>query len=77
MVVFTCSYCGEPVKKPAVSKHYDTRCRGRNPNLTCVDCLKDFRGTEYEAHTKCISESERYGAKGSFAGNSVNKGNLK
>lgn len=77
MVVFTCQHCGEPVKKPLVSKHYERKCHGRLPDLTCVDCLKDFRGNAYEAHTKCISESERYGAKGSIQPNSVNKGNIK
>lgn len=42
---------------------------GRNApfaNLTCVDCLKDFHGQDYVQHTKCVSESERYAAKGTF-----------
>lgn len=43
---------------------------GRNAPvfLTCVDCLKDFRANEYVAHTKCMSEAERYAAKGTFVG---------
>lgn len=41
---------------------------GRNAPifLTCVDCLKDFRENEYVAHTKCVSEAERYAAKGQY-----------
>lgn len=30
--------------------------------------MKDFREQEYVAHTKCITESERYAAKGTFVG---------
>lgn len=36
------------------------------PFLTCVDCLKDFRGDEFVAHTKCFTEAERYAAKGTY-----------
>ncbi|XP_039285415.1 cell growth-regulating nucleolar protein [Nilaparvata lugens] len=42
MVFFTCQHCGTSLKKNAVDKHYMTECRNRSPNLTCVDCLKDF-----------------------------------
>lgn len=62
MVVFTCNNCGETLKKPRVSKHYQFQCRSK-PNLTCVDCLKDFHEQEYIQHTKCITEAERYGGK--------------
>lgn len=44
--------------------------------LTCVDCLKDFNHVEYEAHTKCVTEEERYAAKGFVAKASSNKGNI-
>ncbi|CAH0721118.1 unnamed protein product, partial [Brenthis ino] len=64
MVVFTCGHCGESVQKPKVEKHYLTKCRNRNPNLSCMDCFKDFLGNDYEAHTKCITEEERYSGKG-------------
>ncbi|XP_030386333.1 uncharacterized protein C16C10.8 [Scaptodrosophila lebanonensis] len=60
MVFFTCNICGESVKKPAVEKHYQQRCRGNNKNVSCMDCLKDFYGEEYVAHIKCISEAEKY-----------------
>ncbi|XP_041985373.1 cell growth-regulating nucleolar protein [Aricia agestis] len=64
MVVFTCGHCGESVNKPKVEKHYLTKCRNRSPNLSCMDCFKDFLGNEYESHTKCITEEERYSGKG-------------
>ncbi|KAI5639420.1 LYAR-type c2HC zinc finger domain-containing protein [Phthorimaea operculella] len=64
MVVFTCGHCGESVQKPKVEKHYQTKCRNRNPNLSCMDCFKDFFGKDYESHIKCITEEERYSAKG-------------
>ncbi|XP_017068717.1 cell growth-regulating nucleolar protein [Drosophila eugracilis] len=60
MVFFTCNICGESAKKPAVEKHYQTRCRGKDINVSCMDCLKDFYGQEYVAHTKCISEAQKY-----------------
>ncbi|XP_045506758.1 cell growth-regulating nucleolar protein [Colias croceus] len=64
MVVFTCGHCGESVQKPKVEKHYLTKCRNKNPNLSCMDCFKDFLGNDYESHTKCITEEERYSGKG-------------
>lgn len=63
MVFFTCNNCGESVKKPAVAKHYMQKCRGAEKNVSCMDCQKDFRGEEYDAHTRCISEEEKYSGK--------------
>ncbi|XP_039957315.1 uncharacterized protein C16C10.8 [Bactrocera neohumeralis] len=63
MVFFTCNHCGESVKKPAVEKHYSTKCRGAMKNVSCMDCLKDFHGQEYVAHTKCITELQKYSGK--------------
>jgi len=62
MVYFTCGACGEQLKKPSVEKHYN-RCRQCNV-LTCIDCLKDFYGDEYKAHTSCMSEAQRYSKSG-------------
>ncbi|KAH8367192.1 hypothetical protein KR084_007496 [Drosophila pseudotakahashii] len=68
MVFFTCNICGESVKKPAVEKHYQMRCRRNNKNVSCMDCLKDFYGEDYVAHTKCISEAQKYASQsGGFA----------
>lgn len=75
MVFFTCNHCGESLKKPAVEKHYTWKaCKNAPPFLTCVDCLKDFRGDEFRAHTKCITEDEKYSAKGFVAKPERNKG---
>ncbi|EZA60129.1 hypothetical protein DMN91_009999 [Ooceraea biroi] len=76
MVVFTCNHCGESLQKPKVAKHYEFRCH-RKPFLTCVDCLKDFREGEYVAHTKCITEAERYGGKDYVPKSNANKGERK
>ncbi|XP_054261869.1 cell growth-regulating nucleolar protein [Macrosteles quadrilineatus] len=64
MVVFTCQHCGDPVKKPAVEKHYNTKCRNKRAHLTCVDCLKDFGPEDYGGHNQCMTEAQRYSAKG-------------
>ncbi|KAJ8980240.1 hypothetical protein NQ317_003748 [Molorchus minor] len=73
MVVFTCNNCGESLQKPKVEKHYAFACR-KSKSLTCVDCFKDFRGEEYVVHTKCITEDERYAAKGTYVNGIVKKG---
>lgn len=58
-----------------VEKHYTyNKCRNAPYFLTCVDCLKDFSGDEFRAHTKCISENEKYSAKGFVAKPDRNKG---
>lgn len=57
-----------------VEKHYTyNKCRNAPFFLTCVDCLKDF-GDEFREHTKCISENEKYSAKGFVAKPDRNKG---
>ncbi|CAH1119563.1 unnamed protein product [Phaedon cochleariae] len=76
MVFFTCNHCGESLQKPRVEKHYAFVCRTQK-FLTCVDCLKDFRGEEYAIHIKCITEEERYSAKGSLLNGVVKKGEVK
>ena len=59
MVFFTCNTCGSSLKKNQVEKHYQCECP-RCEVLSCMDCGKDFYGDEYAAHTKCISEAEKY-----------------
>ncbi|NXD20984.1 LYAR protein, partial [Spelaeornis formosus] len=61
MVVFTCSACGETVKKAQVEKHVNI-CR-KCQCLSCMDCGKDFWGDDYKEHVKCISEDQKYGGK--------------
>lgn len=33
-------------------------CRGAS--FTCLDCMVHFHGTDYRAHTSCISEAQKY-----------------
>ena len=73
MVFFTCNACGASLKKNQVEKHYLHQCR-QCEVLTCIDCLKDFPGDSYIEHTKCISEEERYSAKGWQPKANANKG---
>lgn len=62
MVFFTCNACGESVKKIQVEKHVSV-CRNCEC-LSCIDCGKDFWGSDYKNHVKCISEDQKYGGKG-------------
>ncbi|XP_067412495.1 cell growth-regulating nucleolar protein isoform X2 [Emydura macquarii macquarii] len=73
MVVFTCSACGESVKKGQVEKHVNI-CRNCQC-LSCMDCGKDFWGDDYKSHVKCISEDQKYGGKGYEV--KTNKGDVK
>ncbi|XP_061391870.1 uncharacterized protein C16C10.8-like [Musca vetustissima] len=77
MVFFTCNHCGESVKKPSVEKHYNTKCRNRVKNVSCMDCQKDFHAEEYVAHTKCITELEKYSGKNFVPRESLNSGQKK
>uniref|UniRef100_A0A182MD26 Uncharacterized protein n=1 Tax=Anopheles culicifacies TaxID=139723 RepID=A0A182MD26_9DIPT len=70
MVFFTCNHCGESLKKQVVANHA-WHCK-RDINVSCMDCMKDFIGQEYDKHTVCISEAEKYSAKGFVP--KVNKG---
>ncbi|XP_075786859.1 cell growth-regulating nucleolar protein isoform X2 [Pelodiscus sinensis] len=73
MVVFTCSACGDSVKKGQVEKHVNI-CRNCQC-LSCMDCGKDFWGDDYKSHVKCLSEDQKYGGKGYEA--KSNKGDVK
>lgn len=76
MVVFACNACGESLKKNQVENHYLRKCRNCNV-LSCLDCGKDFWGNDYEQHTKCISEEEKYSGKNYVAKPSSNKNEVK
>ncbi|KDR20425.1 cell growth-regulating nucleolar protein [Zootermopsis nevadensis] len=77
MVFFTCAHCGESLKKAKVEKHYQTVCSRNAVAVTCVDCCKDFSADTYPAHIKCVSEEEKYSAKGFVPRPSANKGERK
>ena len=42
MVFFTCSVCGESLKKVSVEKHLLTSRRCNQGSFSCMDCAKDF-----------------------------------
>lgn len=73
MVFYTCSGCGESLKKNKVENHCYS-CRNCE-YLTCIDCNKDFYGDDYKFHTSCMTENEKYSAKGTEF--KPNKGEVK
>ncbi|ODN03876.1 Cell growth-regulating nucleolar protein [Orchesella cincta] len=73
MVFFTCDSCGTALKKAQVEQHMYS-C---GKVVSCIDCLKEFRGNEFKAHTKCISEEEKYNGPDWKAPSSRNKGEKK
>ncbi|XP_029646391.1 LOW QUALITY PROTEIN: cell growth-regulating nucleolar protein-like [Octopus sinensis] len=74
MVFFSCSNCGESLKKNQVNKHY-SRCR--MSMVSCLDCNKEFWGDDFNSHIKCISEEEKYSGKDYKARPAQNKGEVK
>jgi len=74
MVVFECERCNESLKKPKVAKHISMCGTSR---VSCIDCCKTFGLGEWEAHTSCISEAEKYQGKLFEAKNKVPKGQQK
>ena len=80
MVYFTCDACGEQLKKPSVEKHYTQKCRDcyKLTCIDCLkvfqplwlhiffisSCFQDFYGDEYQTHTSCMSEDQRYSKEG-------------
>ncbi|XP_025193274.1 cell growth-regulating nucleolar protein [Melanaphis sacchari] len=79
MVVFTCNNCGDSVNKPKVDKHIQYECKRKNfaVSFCCVDCLKDFNYETVRDHCQCITEDERYSAKGYVPKPSAEKGKRK
>jgi len=73
-VVFECSRCNETLKKPKVAKHLQMCNSGY---VTCIDCNKSFGWDEYEKHTSCISESQKYQGSLYQPKESGNKGKVK
>ncbi|KAI8820823.1 LYAR-type C2HC zinc finger-domain-containing protein [Fimicolochytrium jonesii] len=57
MVSFVCDSCQETLKKAKLDQH-TYRCH--YAQFTCIDCSTTFQGTDYKAHTSCISEAEKY-----------------
>ncbi|KAH9996936.1 hypothetical protein F4779DRAFT_182746 [Xylariaceae sp. FL0662B] len=57
MVSFSCEACGDVLTKKKLDPHRN-RCAGST--FTCIDCMVHFPGTEYRAHTSCITEDQKY-----------------
>ncbi|XP_022174297.1 cell growth-regulating nucleolar protein [Myzus persicae] len=79
MVVFTCNNCGDSVNKPKVDKHIQYECKRKNfaVSFCCVDCLKDFNYETVRDHCQCVTEDQRYSAKGYVPKPSAEKGKRK
>jgi len=60
MVYFECQKCNESFKKPKVEQHL-LRCG--SGYVTCIDCNKVFAWNEFQAHTSCVSEAQKYQGK--------------
>jgi cell growth-regulating nucleolar protein len=57
MVSFYCEQCCDTLKKPKLLQHL-SRCK--SAQFTCIDCSTTFQGNEFQNHTSCISEAEKY-----------------
>ncbi|KAF1815768.1 hypothetical protein P152DRAFT_363775, partial [Eremomyces bilateralis CBS 781.70] len=57
MVSFSCENCGDVLTKKKLDPHRN-QCRGAS--YTCIDCHTYFHGTDYRAHTSCITEAQKY-----------------
>lgn len=71
MVYFECQKCNESVKKPKLAKHL-LSCRSHY--VTCIDCCTTFAWDEWEGHTSCISEAQKYQGQYYKEKESTNKG---
>eukprot|EP00922_Rhytidocystis_sp_ex-Travisia-forbesii_P032174 GHVS01047868.1.p1 GENE.GHVS01047868.1~~GHVS01047868.1.p1 ORF type:complete len:231 (+),score=21.94 GHVS01047868.1:164-856(+) len=60
MVSFTCCICQDVVKKNQIDKHCARSQCSSAWHFTCIDCNKTFEGYEYQSHTSCISEEDKY-----------------
>ncbi|KAJ1528263.1 hypothetical protein HK096_010027, partial [Nowakowskiella sp. JEL0078] len=49
--------CQTTLKKQKLDTHVQ-QCY--YAQFSCIDCSKTFQGTEYRAHTSCITENEKY-----------------
>merc|ERR1711939_127395 len=56
MVSFVCESCGDTIKKPKLVQHFQ-RC---GAPFTCLDCNKTFPFGEFQKHSSCISEAQKY-----------------
>ena len=59
MVSFSCTRCGDIIKKPKIVSHY-AQCR--YTTVCCVDCHETFEANsiELKGHRSCMTEYEKY-----------------
>ena len=62
MVTFVCQLCSATLKKNQVNRHCETVCPDAW-TFVCIDCGKDFHGYEFDKHTQCVTEAEKYRVK--------------
>mmetsp|Transcript_87785 Transcript_87785/g.155661 ORF Transcript_87785/g.155661 Transcript_87785/m.155661 type:complete len:231 (+) Transcript_87785:66-758(+) len=74
MVYFECQKCNETIKKPKLAKHLQS-CGSWY--VSCIDCSKVFSWEEWEAHTSCMSEAQKYQGKLFQGKEKENKGQAK
>lgn len=74
MVYFECQKCNETVKKPKLEKHLQM-CSSWY--VSCIDCSKVFAWNEWQSHTNCVSEAQKYQGKLFEAKENTNKGQAK
>merc|ERR1719210_2284287 len=74
MVCFECGKCNETVKKPKLAKHL-LSCGSQY--VSCIDCNTRFSWDNWEHHTSCISEAQKYQGGLYQAKESSNKGKVK
>lgn len=74
MVCFECGKCNETVKKPKLAKHL-LSCRSQY--VSCIDCSMRFNWDDWEGHTSCISEAQKYQGNLFQEKQSQNKGKVK
>jgi len=74
MVCFECGRCNETFNKPKMAKH-QMMCQSEY--VSCIDCGKRFRWDEWQSHTTCISEAQKYQGNLYQHKESNNKGKVK
>lgn len=74
MVCFECSKCNETVKKPKLAMHL-LKCQSQL--VTCIDCNMRFNWDDWEHHTSCVSEAQKYQGHLFQAKENTNKGQVK
>ncbi|KAK9240263.1 hypothetical protein V1525DRAFT_395483 [Lipomyces kononenkoae] len=57
MVSFSCEVCNDTIVKKKLMQHRSA-CSGAY--FTCLDCQTTFPGLDFQKHTSCISEAEKY-----------------